>query len=67
MSHPASPTLARTAPIHVVGGGLAGTEAAWQIAQAGLPVVLSEMRPVRQSPAHHTDCLLYTSPSPRDS
>ncbi len=45
------------APIHVVGGGLAGTEAAWQIAQAGLPVILSEMRPVRQSPAHHTEYL----------
>jgi len=45
------------APIHVVGGGLAGTEAAWQIAQLGVPVILSEMRPVRQSPAHHTDQL----------
>ncbi len=44
-------------PIHVVGGGLAGTEAAWQIAQLGVPVILSEMRPVRQSPAHHTDQL----------
>ena len=41
-------------PIQVIGGGLAGTEAAWQIAQAGIPVVLHEMRPVRQSPAHHT-------------
>jgi methylenetetrahydrofolate--tRNA-(uracil-5-)-methyltransferase len=41
----------------VVGGGLAGTEAAWQIAQLGVPVILSEMRPVRQSPAHHTDLL----------
>jgi methylenetetrahydrofolate--tRNA-(uracil-5-)-methyltransferase len=40
--------------IHVIGGGLAGTEAAWQIAQAGVPVVLHEMRPVRKSPAHHT-------------
>ncbi len=40
--------------IHVIGGGLAGTEAAWQIAQAGVPVVLHEMRPLRQSPAHHT-------------
>ena len=40
--------------IHVIGGGLAGTEAAWQIAKAGVPVVLHEMRPVRQSPAHHT-------------
>jgi methylenetetrahydrofolate--tRNA-(uracil-5-)-methyltransferase len=44
-------------PIHVIGGGLAGTEAAWQIAQAGIPVVLHEMRPVRQSPAHHTESL----------
>lgn len=40
--------------IQVIGGGLAGTEAAWQIAQAGVPVVLHEMRPLRQSPAHHT-------------
>jgi methylenetetrahydrofolate--tRNA-(uracil-5-)-methyltransferase len=40
--------------IQVIGGGLAGTEAAWQIAQAGVPVVLYEMRPTRQSPAHHT-------------
>ena len=40
--------------IDVIGGGLAGTEAAWQIAQAGVPVVLHEMRPVRHSPAHHT-------------
>ncbi|WP_233258526.1 FADH(2)-oxidizing methylenetetrahydrofolate--tRNA-(uracil(54)-C(5))-methyltransferase TrmFO [[Phormidium] sp. ETS-05] len=40
--------------IHVVGGGLAGTEAAWQIAAAGVPVVLHEMRPVRMSPAHHS-------------
>jgi len=40
--------------IQVIGGGLAGTEAAWQIAQAGVPVVLHEMRPVQMSPAHHT-------------
>ena len=40
--------------IQVIGGGLAGTEAAWQIAQAGVPVILYEMRPVRLSPAHHT-------------
>ncbi|MGB5241686.1 MAG: FADH(2)-oxidizing methylenetetrahydrofolate--tRNA-(uracil(54)-C(5))-methyltransferase TrmFO [Prochlorococcaceae cyanobacterium] len=38
----------------VIGAGLAGTEAAWQIAQAGLPVRLVEMRPVRRSPAHHS-------------
>jgi methylenetetrahydrofolate--tRNA-(uracil-5-)-methyltransferase len=41
-------------PIHVIGGGLAGTEAAWQIARAGVPAILHEMRPERQSPAHHT-------------
>jgi methylenetetrahydrofolate--tRNA-(uracil-5-)-methyltransferase len=41
--------------VQVIGGGLAGTEAAWQIAQAGIPVILQEMRPVRRSPAHHTE------------
>ena len=46
-----------TAPIHVIGGGLAGSEAAWQIAQAGVPVVLHEMRPVRGTDAHQTDRL----------
>jgi len=44
-------------PIHVIGGGLAGSEAAWQIAQAGVPVVLHEMRPVRGTDAHQTDGL----------
>lgn len=39
-------------PIHVVGGGLAGSEAAWQAAEAGMPVVLHEMRPVRSTDAH---------------
>ncbi|TXM73234.1 methylenetetrahydrofolate--tRNA-(uracil(54)-C(5))-methyltransferase (FADH(2)-oxidizing) TrmFO [Methylobacterium sp. WL69] len=39
--------------IHIVGGGLAGSEAAWQIAEAGHPVVLHEMRPVRGTEAHH--------------
>src|SRR3954463_11822619 len=43
--------------IHVVGGGLAGSEAAWQIAHAGVPVVLHEMRPVRGTDAHKTDGL----------
>jgi methylenetetrahydrofolate--tRNA-(uracil-5-)-methyltransferase len=42
-------------PVHVVGGGLAGSEAAWALAQAGAPVVLHEMRPVRMTDAHHTD------------
>jgi methylenetetrahydrofolate--tRNA-(uracil-5-)-methyltransferase len=40
--------------VTVIGGGLAGTEAAWQIAQAGVSVTLYEMRPVKKSPAHHT-------------
>lgn len=46
-------------PIHVIGGGLAGSEAAWQIAQAGVPVVLHEMRgvPGVRTDAHHTDGL----------
>jgi methylenetetrahydrofolate--tRNA-(uracil-5-)-methyltransferase len=44
-------------PIHVIGGGLAGSEAAWQIAQGGVPVVLHEMRPARQTPAHRTSGL----------
>lgn len=44
-------------PIHVIGGGLSGTEAAWQIAQAGVPVILHEMRPQRLSPAHHSEHL----------
>jgi methylenetetrahydrofolate--tRNA-(uracil-5-)-methyltransferase len=41
--------------VHVLGAGLAGTEAAWQIASAGIPVRLVEMRPVRRSPAHHSE------------
>ena len=46
-----------TKPVHIVGGGLAGSEAAWQLAQAGVPVVLHEMRPVRGTEAHLTDSL----------
>ena len=38
----------------VIGAGLAGTEAAWQVACAGVPVTLVEMRPIRRSPAHHS-------------
>jgi methylenetetrahydrofolate--tRNA-(uracil-5-)-methyltransferase len=41
-------------PIHIIGGGLAGSEAAWQIASRGIAVVLHEMRPVRQTEAHQT-------------
>ncbi|NBW08503.1 MAG: methylenetetrahydrofolate--tRNA-(uracil(54)-C(5))-methyltransferase (FADH(2)-oxidizing) TrmFO [Caulobacteraceae bacterium] len=46
-------------PVHVIGGGLAGSEAAWQIASAGVPVILHEMRgvPGVKTDAHHTDGL----------
>ncbi len=44
-------------PIHIIGGGMAGSEAAWQAANLGVPVVLHEMRPVRGTDAHHTDGL----------
>jgi methylenetetrahydrofolate--tRNA-(uracil-5-)-methyltransferase len=44
-------------PVHVVGGGLAGSEASWQLARAGVPVVLHEMRPMRSTEAHSTDRL----------
>ncbi|MEM6491023.1 MAG: methylenetetrahydrofolate--tRNA-(uracil(54)-C(5))-methyltransferase (FADH(2)-oxidizing) TrmFO [Pseudomonadota bacterium] len=42
-------------PIHIVGGGLAGSEAAWQAAEAGARVLLHEMRPVAKTDAHQTD------------
>ena len=40
--------------VHVIGGGLAGSEAAWQLAQSGVPTVLHEMRPERRTEAHQT-------------
>ncbi len=43
--------------VHVIGGGLAGSEAAWQVANRGVPVILHEMRPTNSSPAHVTDGL----------
>ena len=43
--------------IHIIGGGLAGSEAAWQAAACGVPVTLYEMRPVLPTPVHQTDCL----------
>ena len=49
--------MATSDPIHVIGGGLAGSEAAWQIARAGVPVILHEMRPERGTDAHKTDGL----------
>src|SRR5438876_11755230 len=45
------------APVHILGAGLAGSEAAYQAARQGVPVVLYEMRPVRKTPAHQTDRL----------
>src|SRR4030081_3447195 len=42
-------------PVHIVGAGLAGSEAAWQVAEAGVRVVLHEMRPMRTTDAHRTD------------
>jgi methylenetetrahydrofolate--tRNA-(uracil-5-)-methyltransferase len=41
-------------PIHIIGGGLAGSEAAWQIAEAGVPVILHEMRPEKMTAAHQS-------------
>ena len=49
--------MTKIAPVHIIGGGLAGSEAAWQIARAGVPVILHEMRPVRKTDAHQTDGL----------
>ncbi|MEM7268388.1 MAG: methylenetetrahydrofolate--tRNA-(uracil(54)-C(5))-methyltransferase (FADH(2)-oxidizing) TrmFO [Pseudomonadota bacterium] len=44
-------------PVHIIGGGMAGSEAAWQVAEAGVPVILHEMRPTRGTDAHQTDGL----------
>ena len=49
--------MSNVSPIHIIGGGLAGSEAAWQIASAGVPVVLHEMRPQRMTEAHKTEGL----------
>ncbi len=43
--------------VHIIGGGLAGSEAAWQLAMRGVPVVLHEMRGLKTTPAHQTDAL----------
>src|SRR5512145_1225531 len=48
-------TVHEADPVHVIGGGLAGSEAAWHLAERGCRVVLHEMRPVRQTPAHQTE------------
>ena len=49
--------LARGSRVAIIGGGLAGSEAAWQLAEAGVPVILHEMRGVRGTDAHKTDSL----------
>ena len=49
--------MRKTEPVHIVGGGLAGSEAAWQLAERGHDVVVHEMRPIRPTPAHKTDRL----------
>ncbi|PIW26216.1 MAG: methylenetetrahydrofolate--tRNA-(uracil(54)-C(5))-methyltransferase (FADH(2)-oxidizing) TrmFO [Rhodospirillales bacterium CG15_BIG_FIL_POST_REV_8_21_14_020_66_15] len=54
MNGSAPKDTADLAPVHVIGGGLAGSEAAWQLARAGVPVVLHEMRPQRATDAHKT-------------
>src|SRR5258708_30129304 len=53
MTAPKSPSE----PVHIVGAGLAGSEAAWQVANAGVRVVLHEMRPHRMTDAHRTEGL----------
>lgn len=50
-------TKLQTEPVHIIGGGLAGSEAAWQAAEAGVPAIVHEMRPERGTDAHKTDGL----------
>jgi methylenetetrahydrofolate--tRNA-(uracil-5-)-methyltransferase len=57
LCHRYAAAMTHITPIHVIGGGLAGSEAAYQIAKAGVPVVLHEMRPVRSTEAHSTEGL----------
>ena len=47
-------TMGENRPVHIIGAGLAGSEAAWQIVRRGIPVILHEMRPQKSSPAHKT-------------
>src|SRR6476469_10027417 len=50
-------TTLRMQPVHIIGGGLAGCEAAWQLAVRDVPVVLHEMRPICGTAAHKTGAL----------
>jgi len=54
---PMVPAMNTENAIHIIGGGLAGSEAAWQLASRGVPVILYEMRPVRGTDAHKTEGL----------
>src|SRR6202012_684638 len=51
---PNLPVMRNVGPIHIIGGGLAGSEAAWPATRRGVPVVLHEMRPNRSTAAHQT-------------
>jgi methylenetetrahydrofolate--tRNA-(uracil-5-)-methyltransferase len=55
MKSPEADSGMKPSPVHVIGAGLGGSEAAWQIAEVGVPVVLHEMRPHRTTEAHQTD------------
>src|SRR5580658_333570 len=54
MRPPLARAMSQKAEIHIIGAGLAGSEAAWQIAKLGVPVVLHEMRPQAATPVHKT-------------
>src|SRR5260370_29052390 len=54
---PMTGTKSSSESVHIVGAGLAGSEAAWQVAKSGARVVLHEMRPDRMTAAHRTDGL----------
>lgn len=54
---PPIPATEANEPVTVIGGGLAGVEASWQLASRGVPVTLIEMRPAKMTPAHHTPYL----------
>ena len=49
--------MSKIAPVHIIGGGLAGSEAAWQLANANIHVIIHEMRPIVKTEAHQTDNL----------
>lgn len=57
MTQPLAQPSEASDAVTVIGGGLAGCEAAWQLAERGVRVVLVEMRPIRSSPAHHSEYL----------